>query len=59
MPKRELERQVARKTGEDLHEIRRLGFSVIDLTDRDFDPQPTYPPQMIDWDQLDRNRWAA
>jgi hypothetical protein len=59
MPRKELERQIARHTGEDLCEIRRLGFSLIDLTDDDFDPQPDYPPQMVDWDELDRERWAV
>jgi hypothetical protein len=42
MPRKELERQVAQRTGEDIQEIRRLGFQVIDLTDPDFDPQPDY-----------------
>lgn len=54
---RELDRAVATATGEDLRTIRRLGFSVIDLHDHDFDPEPDLrAPQIVDWDELDRQR---
>ncbi len=39
--------------GEDLATIRRLGFSLIDLTDDRFDPEPDWLPQnYMDWDEL-------
>jgi hypothetical protein len=57
MPRNELERQIIKRTGDDLHEIRRLGFQVTDLTDPDFDPPPAYRPQVVDWDELEQSRW--
>ncbi|WLD15105.1 hypothetical protein [Planctellipticum variicoloris] len=62
MPRRnryqhDLDCAVASATGEDLATIRRLGFSSIDLTDDDFDPEPNLlPPQFIDWDEFDLSR---
>lgn len=51
---------VARVTGETLREIRRRGFSVADLADVRFDPEPDdHPPQIIDWDQFDSQRSHA
>ena len=38
MPHSNLIRQIAKQTGDDLREIRRLGFSIVDPDDRDFDP---------------------
>ncbi len=58
MTQRELDRHIASRTGEDVREIRRLGFSVADPFDTNFDPQPDYPPQMVDWDEIDRRRFA-
>ena len=53
----ELNRQVARRTGEDVHTIRQLGFSIADPEEVDFDPEPDdLPPQIIDWDELDQQR---
>ena len=40
MKRRDLESAVASATGEDVHEIRRRGFSLLNLRDRDFDPEP-------------------
>lgn len=59
MTQKELNRQIARQTGEDIRAIRRLGFSIIDPHDDDFDPQPDFPPQVIDWDEIDRLRFAS
>lgn len=48
-----LEREVARRTGEDWRTIRDRGFSVIDLREQDFDPEPDIrAPMMLDWDDL-------
>ena len=40
MTRRDLESAVAAATGEDVREIRRRGFSVLNLRQRDFDPEP-------------------
>ena len=50
---RALEREVAQRTGEDRRTIRHRGFSVIDLREQDFDPEPDIrAPLMLDWDGL-------
>jgi len=57
MTQNELHRSVARATGEDLREICRRGFSIVDPRNIDFDPEPDNQlPQMIDWDQHDLER---
>jgi hypothetical protein len=53
MTQRELDRAVARATGDDLTEIRRLGFSVPERQVSVLDPHPVWPPQTIDWDALE------
>jgi hypothetical protein len=54
MTKQQLERQIAKITGEDLCTIKQYGFSIesdgLELLDDCDIP--------IDWDQLDRNRFA-
>ena len=58
MKQPQLERLVADATGEDLHEIRRRGFSLADPTEVNFDPEPNcLLPQTIDWDELDDQRY--
>ena len=55
MTQQELDRQVALATGDSLCEIRRLGFSIADPMDVDFDPEPTDPlDKYLDWDELQR-----
>lgn len=55
-----LNRAVADATGEDLAEIRHLGFSLADPLCVNFDPEPDdLPPGMIDWDDLDLQRNVA
>ena len=57
MKRRDLELAVAEATGEDVQEIRRRGFSILNLRERDFDPEPdNLLPQSIDWDWLDQQR---
>jgi hypothetical protein len=41
---------VAGATGETLREIRRRGFSIADPVTADFDPEPSGPAGVIDWD---------
>ncbi|WP_437222702.1 hypothetical protein SH661x_002902 [Planctomicrobium sp. SH661] len=53
----DLNTAVAQATGEELREIRRRGFSVVDLSETRFDPEPDIlTPQMVDWDDLDLRR---
>ncbi len=60
MYKKHLNQLVADATGEDLHEIRHRGFSLVDPFDSNFDPEPDdLPPQMIDWDELELQRNVA
>jgi len=60
MKRRNLNSAVAAATGEDVREIRRRGFSMLNLRQRDFDPEPdNLQPQAIDWDRLDQQRHRA
>lgn len=55
----DLQRAVARATGETLREIRRRGFGLADPAEVDFDLEPNDPPpQIVDWDELDAGRLA-
>ena len=54
MTQQELDREVAKATGENLSEIRRLGFSIADPADVSFDPEPSDPAdKYLDWDELE------
>ena len=47
----DLDHEVARATGESLCTIRRRGFSIVDLNEVQFDPEPDDLPAMVlDWD---------
>ncbi len=59
MNQRELNRAVARATGEDLAEISRRGFSIADPAVIGFDPEPSELAETIDWDELDSQRGVA
>jgi hypothetical protein len=62
MTQEDLDREVAEATGESLSTIRHRGFSIVNLEDADFDPEPNIlPAQFIDWDELHApvNRRAA
>jgi hypothetical protein len=60
MTQKHLNEMVAAATGEDLHEIRHRGFSLVDPFESNFDPEPDdLPPQRIDWDELDLQRQVA
>ncbi len=59
MNQRELNRAVARATGEDLAEISRRGFSIADPAVIGFDPEPGELAETIDWDALDNQRGVA
>lgn len=56
MTQRELDRQVARVTGESIRTINRRGFSIVEAEPR-FDPEPAiHQPQVVDWDELETQR---
>ncbi|MEW4490909.1 hypothetical protein AB1L42_22700 [Thalassoglobus sp. JC818] len=73
MTQREIDDAVCVATGDTLCDVRRIGFSIADPLEVNFDPEPDdLPPNIIDWDQLelernyavypmrrDRRRWAA
>ena len=50
MTQAELDREVSQATGETMSEVRRRGFSLIEIPDR--------RPQVIDWDLLDQQRYG-
>jgi hypothetical protein len=57
MTQSQIDRAVSRATGESIDEIRRRGFSLADLPDISFDPEPVVrPPQVVNWDELDAQR---
>ncbi len=59
MTQSEIYLAVARATGDDLREIRHLGFSIADPDVVYFDPEPdNRPPQVVDWDALANERHA-
>lgn len=57
MKQSELNRAVAKATGENLRIISRLGFSLADPLLVEYDPEPCDVEDMIvDWDRLDLER---
>lgn len=57
MTQQQLDREVAKATGETVCQIRQRGFSIADPAEVAFDPEPyDQPPQMVDWDEVERQR---
>jgi hypothetical protein len=57
MTQHEVDCAVAEITGETLCDVRRMGFSIADPTDVNFDPEPDdLLPAAIDWDEYDLER---
>jgi hypothetical protein len=58
MTQSELNRAVARATGDTIKTIDRLGFT---LAESASDPEPDNQrgPLVVDWDELEDFRWAA
>lgn len=56
MNQSQLDRAVARATGESLRTIRRMGFSILNPTENfdDLDAMPR--PQTVNWDHVDASR---
>ena len=60
MNQSQLNRAVARATGDSLDTIHRLGFSIADPESVQYDPEPSSRrPQVVNWDDLDARRRAA
>ncbi len=64
MTQRDLNRAIARATGESVHHVSTLGFvelTPVVQTGGDFEdgPAPPVPPAIVDWDELDEQRAAA
>lgn len=52
MSRTDFERALVSATGESLRTLRRRGFSMLNLQETDFDPEPNdLPAQIVDWDQ--------
>ena len=52
-----INRMVARATGEDLREIRRMGFTIADPARVGYDPEPKqWRFRTLDWDEVKRER---
>lgn len=57
MDSRDLDIAVALATGESLHVIESRGFTLADLDEVNFDPEPDIrEPDVIDWDVIDLSR---
>lgn len=60
MNQSQLDRAVARATGESLDTVSRMGFSIANPESVHYDPEPSRRrPLVVDWDQLDARRRAA
>ena len=59
MRQSDLDRAVARATGENVSTIKRLGFLLADPIDSSTDESDEHDPYVIDWDALAANRHEA
>jgi len=60
MRQERINRLVARATGEDMREIRRMGFSIADPAHVGFDPEPRRKRSpIIDWDTVEQEHGEA
>jgi len=56
----QLNRAVARATGESIATIRSLGFGIVDPATDCHEPEPLpWRPQVVDWDERDANRYRV
>lgn len=58
MTQLELDSAVATATGENLSEIRQLGFSLADPLEVNYDPEPRRP-LVFDWDTGEAGVWPC
>jgi hypothetical protein len=60
MTNQQFYRQVSRSTGESPAFLRRRGFSIVNPRERATDmEEDDRPPQVVDWDEVDRERARA
>lgn len=60
MNQSQLDRAVARATGESLDTVSRMGFSIANPESVHYDPEPSRRrPLVVDWDELEARRRAA
>ena len=60
MKQEKINRMVARATGEELREIRRMGFTIADPARVGYDPEPKQRRfRTLDWDVVKRERSNA
>jgi hypothetical protein len=60
MNQSQLDRAVARATGETLATVSRMGFSIANPESVHYDPEPSRRrPLVVDWDELEARRRAA
>lgn len=60
MRQKKINQMVARATGENLREIRHLGFTIADPAKVGFDPEPKQRNfRTIDWDVVEQERCQA
>ena len=57
MRQADLDRAVARATGETVSTIKRLGFLLADPTEQLEPDLPEHGPYVIDWDEFDSQRY--
>ena len=58
MTQSQIDRAVARATGETASTIRSMGFGIADPTKYCYDPEPFPRPRIVNWDRLDARRPA-
>ena len=56
MPQKSLDDAIARVTGEDRRTIARRGFSPLNFGPVELEDDDFHDPQVVDWDQLERDR---
>lgn len=57
MTQSSLEEMIAKTTGDDLRDIRRIGFQLADPVVVNSAAEPSYySPNYVDWDDIDRQR---
>ena len=60
MTQNQIDQAVSIATGESLCDVRRIGFSIADPNETNFDPEPDdRPPMVVDWDAVDFNRHVS
>ena len=56
MTQSEIDRAVARATGEPVSAVRQFGFSIVEPGAALCEPEPCHVPQVVNWDELDAQR---